>query len=61
MAPPATDDAVVPAVVEAVEYPEITLALRPPRVKEPLVETLGDVWFELRCEVDHREKPVWPP
>lgn len=30
-------------------------------MKDPRVDTLGDVWFELRCEVDHREKPVWPP
>uniref|UniRef100_A0A8D8GXZ8 (northern house mosquito) hypothetical protein n=1 Tax=Culex pipiens TaxID=7175 RepID=A0A8D8GXZ8_CULPI len=39
----------------------MTLALSPPRVNEPRVETLGDVWFELRWDVDHREKPVWPP
>lgn len=33
-------------------YPVVKL----PRVKEPRVDTLGDVWFEFRCDVDHLKK-----
>lgn len=42
------------------DVPDTMLALLPPRENEPRVDAVGDVWLELRCDVDHRENPVWP-